>query len=68
MMTPQKLASEIMVKWSPFPKMVTPAHPWYEGHSTNISACVVLFKIWDNYSSHSLLPMELVILIQDTII
>ena len=47
--------------------MVTPAHPWHEGHSTNISACEVLFKIWDNYSLHSLLPVELVFLIRDTI-
>ena len=67
-MTPQKLANEIMVKWSPFQKMVTPAHPWREGHSTTISACEMFFKIWDNYSLHSLLPVELVLLIHNTII
>ena len=68
MMTPQNLAIEITVKWSPFRKMATPAHPWHEGHSTNISVCEVLLKIWDNYSLPSLLPMELVLLILDTII
>ena len=68
MMTPQKLANEIMVKWSPFQKMVTSAHPWREGHSTNIRAYEVFFKIWDNYSLHSLLLVELVLLILDTII
>ena len=68
MMTPQKLANEIMVKWLPFQKMVTLAHPWREGHSINISAYEVFFKIWDNYSLHSLLPVDLVFLIHDTII
>ena len=68
MMTPQKLANEIMIKWSPFQKMVTPAHPLREGHSTNISACEVFLKIWDDYSLHSLLLVELVFLIHDTII
>ena len=68
MKTPQNLASEITVKWTPFQKMVTPAHPWREGHSTNISVCEVLLKIWDNYSLPSLLPMELVFLIHDTTI
>ena len=68
MMTPQKLASEITAKWSPFQKMVTPADPWIEGYSTNISACEVFFKIWDTYSLDSLLPVELVFLIHDTII
>ena len=62
MVTPQKLTNEIMVKWSPFQKMVTLAHPWHEGHSTNISAYEVFFKIWDNYSLHSLLLVELSVL------
>ena len=62
MMTPQNLASEITVKWSPFQKMVAPAHPWHEGHSTNINAYEVFFKIWDNYSLHSLLLVELSVL------
>jgi len=39
-----------MIKWAPFQKMVTTAHPWREGHSTNISAYGVVFKIWDQYS------------------
>ena len=68
MTTPQNLASEITVKWSPFQKMVTPAYPWHEGHSTNISACELFSKIWDTYSLHSLLPVELLFLIHDTII
>ena len=68
MMTPQNLAREITVKLSPFKKMATPANPWHEGHSTNINAYEVFFKIWDNYSLHSLLPVELLFLIHDTII
>ena len=68
MMTPQNLASEITIKWSPFKKMATLAHPWHEGYSTNTSACEVFSKIWDTYSLHSLLPVELVFLIHDTII
>ena len=57
MVTPHKLANGIMVKWAPFQKMVTTAHLWREGHWT--SACGVFFKIWDHYSLHSLLPVEL---------
>ena len=36
--------------------MATPAHPWHEGFSTNISACEVFSKIWDTYSLHAKKP------------
>ena len=67
-MTRHKLANRIMVKCEPFQKMVTIGHPWREGHSIHISACWVFFKIWDHYSLHYLLSVELVLLILDTII
>ena len=68
MVTPHQLANGIMVKWVSFQKMVTTAHPWCEGHSTNIGTYGVFFKIWDHYSLGSLLPMELLLFILDIII